>query len=351
MGDVMPGSEKIDESQDTRILKEFSEPDVVVGNLESPLVSRHPSKLNLNKIPLWSTVENIDFLRKFSFTHLCLNNNHAFDLFENGLSETITVLDQLNIKTFGLNYSLISQCDTLEKNGIRLGLFAVNWIQTQFNRHLFKDLKQIDIRKLKENADFLICFLHWGDDHNIFINKEQQKTARQLIDKGVDLVVGHHPHVPQGYENYKGKYIFYSLGNFIFTPKEHYDYLPYKVRYEDLRENVLFQRLECKIGLYAKIIFDKQQYKVVEVKPTYREHTLPAPLPENLFSFYEDLRRRMNDQVARSHYAKNEAEKKRVLRSYTLPLILKHPIYWPILAKKIRFKKIIHFIKPSKFLY
>lgn len=347
VGDVMPGAEIIDEPLVIPILKDFQKSDIVLGNLESPIVSQPPSKVNLNKIPLWTTAENTDVLKRFRFTHLSLNNNHTFDLFEDGLDETITVLDQLNIKAFGLNYSTISQYDTLEKNGIRLGIFAINWVQTQFNGRLFKDLEEINVGKLKENLDFLICSLHWGDDHNVFINREQQETARLLIDRGIDLIIGHHPHVPQGYEIYRDRYIFYSLGNFICTPKESYDYLPYQIRYDDERENVLFQRLECKIGLYIKIIFNKKNYNVLEIKPIYRKDTLPVPLPKHLFSFYEDLRERMNDQVTQSQYKKNEAEKKRILISYTLPLILNHPVYWPILFRKVSFQKLIQFIKLS----
>jgi len=185
VGDVMPGAEKINESPALDILKDFSESDLVIGNLESPIVSSCSSTVNLNKIPLWSTSQNIDVIKKFCFTHLCLNNNHTFDLFEKSLDETIEILNESKIKGFGLSYDRISQFDTIENNGIRLGVFAVNWIQAEFTSHLFKELKEIDIANLKDNLDFLVCFIHWGDDHNIFINREQQETARSLIDQGV----------------------------------------------------------------------------------------------------------------------------------------------------------------------
>ena len=344
----MPGAGTINENPDMSILRNFSESDVVVGNLESALAHHPPSKLNLRKIPLWSTAEHIHVLEKFCFTHFCLNNNHSFDLFEKGLNETIKNLTQSNIKSFGLNYDGISQFETVVQNGITLGLFAVNWVQPQFNAHLFKTLNEIDVGALRQNLDFLICFLHWGDDHNIFINGEQQGTARRLIDQGVDLIIGSHPHVPQGWEIYKGKYIFYSLGNFIFTPKESYDYLPYHIRYDNHRENILFQRIECKIGLSIKIIFNKQRYDVVEVKPLYRKHTLPVPLPKQFSSFYEDLRDKMNDQVTNLKYEMNQDEKRRILISYTLPLIVRHPIYWPIFLKKLNLKKLIQLTRPDR---
>lgn len=344
-GDVMLGAKKIDEIPDADILYDFGKADLIVGNLESPIVRHVSSRPNLNKIPLWSDAGNVDLLKHYGFTHFSLNNNHTMDLFEDGLEETVGILGGANIQCFGLNYNGISQYECFVKNGIKLGLLAVNWVETRFNKHLFHDLETLNIRKFKATSDFLIVLLHWGDDHNIFINRDQQETARRLIDEGVDLIIGHHPHVPQGYEIYKGKHIFYSLGNFIFTPREEYSHLPYAVRYENQREDILFQRLECKTGLYVRIVFNKASYSVVEVKPVYREHTLPAPLPGHLLLFYEELLRKMNEQVSRSDYCQNEAERKRILTSYTLPLIFKHPLYWPIFFKKIGLRKVVSFLK------
>jgi hypothetical protein len=75
---------------------------------------------------------------------------------------------------------------------------------------------QEELNKIS-NADFKIAYIHWGNE---FIDRpyvDQKKFARWLIDMGFDLVVGLHPHVLQGYEMYKDKYIFYSLGNFVFN--------------------------------------------------------------------------------------------------------------------------------------
>ena len=158
VGDVMPGAARLNESPDLGILKDFSESDIVLGNLESPLVAQPPLKVNVKKIPLWTAAENSDVLKNFHFTHFNINNNHIFDLFEKGLDETINILNELDIKAFGLNYGVISQFRIIEKNHLALGVFAVNWVQPQFNGHLFKDLKDIDVKKIKKNVDFLICF-------------------------------------------------------------------------------------------------------------------------------------------------------------------------------------------------
>ena len=346
VGDVMPGSRRVGEPWPEPIADWFGTADVVIGNLESPIVSDRPRDVNKDKIPLWSTAENVGILQHFGFTHLNLNNNHTFDLYEGGLKETIHHLRDTDIEPFGIDWGGLSQVTIIERDGIKVGVITANWVERQFARSLSRDLREFDIPGIRKSADVLVCSIHWGDDHNIFVNRDQQETAHALIDQGVDLVIGHHPHVPQGYEIYKGKYIFYSLGNFIFTPKEEYDNLPYAVRFEDQRENILFLRRECKIGLVVKVRFDRGGgCTVEEVMPVFRAETLPAPVPDNLVAFCDTLMATMNDQVGRCDYGQNDAERKRILSSYTLPLILSRPWYWPIFFKKVGLQKVLWFAK------
>lgn len=347
-GDIMPGARVIEEKPDPGLLEEFGQADLVVGNLECPMVSSAPKAMDTRKIPLWSDARNVRMLGSFGFTHVGLNNNHIFDLFEAGLDETTKLLDGRGIRGFGIDYEGLSQYCRVSVNGITLGMAAVNWVETGFSGHLSKDLAGLDVGSLKKDCDFLIMSLHWGDDHNTFINGDQQEAGRRLIDQGVDLIIGHHPHVPQGYEVYKGKHIFYSLGNFIFTPREEYESLPYDICYEDQRENVLFQRPECKVGMYARVIFSKTGYSLAKVRPVYRQGTLPAALPRRHQLFFDRLLERMNDQVARSVYELNEAERRKILTRYTLPLILTHPVYWPMFFRKASVRKAFRFINQAR---
>ncbi len=347
-GDVMPGAKVVTASPDPKLLGRFREADLVVGNLECPVVSEPPAAMDTRKIPLWADAANLPILRSFGFTHVSLNNNHIFDLFEEGLDETLGLLDNAGIRSFGIDYGTLSQYRRVSVKGITLGMAAVNWVERQFCGHLSRDIGDLDIGFLKKDCDFLIMFLHWGDDHNIFINRDQQEAARRLIDGGVDLVIGHHPHVTQGCEVYRGKHIFYSLGNFIFTPREEYGSLPYSIRYEDCRENVLFQRPECKIGMYVTVVFDRTGYRVTGVSPVYREETLPAALPDPLVPFFDDMLERMNGQVRGSAYELNEAGRRMILTRYTLPLILTHPLYWPVFFKKLRVGKAVGFVKQGR---
>ncbi len=347
-GDIMPGARVIDETPDLGLLGQFRRADLVVGNLECPMASSPPKAMDTRKIPLWSDARNMRMLGNFGFTHVGLNNNHIFDLFEAGLDETAGLLDDREIRGFGIDYKGLSQYCRASVNGITLGMTAVNWVETGYSGHLFKDLATLDVRSLRKDCDFLIMFLHWGDDHNIFINRDQQEAGRRLIDEGADLIIGHHPHVPQGYEVYRDKYIFYSLGNFIFTPREEYESLPYNIGYEDCRENVLFQRQECKIGMYVRVVFNEKDYSIVRIGPVYREGTLPAALPVHLRSFFDGMMERMNNQVARSAYELNEAERRKILARYTLPLILTHPTYWPMFFRKASARKAFRFINQAR---
>jgi len=347
-GDIMPGARVMEETPDPGLQAQFREADLVVGNLECPFVSAPPKAMDLRKIPLWSNAVNARVLDSFSFTHVGLNNNHIFDLFEPGLDETMRFLNDRRVRGFGIEYKGLSQYCRTTMHGVTLGMAAVNWVEARFSGHLFKDLAALDIGSFKKECDFLVMFLHWGDDHNIFVNRDQQEAGRWLIDQGADLVIGHHPHVPQGYEVYKGKYIFYSLGNFIFTSREEYEDLPYDIRYEDGRENVLFQRAECKIGLYVRVLFDGASYRVVDIRPVYRTGTLPAALPGELQSFFDELMERMNDQVRQSIYEWNETERRKILARYTLPFILKHPVFWPVFFKKASIEKVSGFVSRGR---
>ena len=348
VGDVMPGAIKINGPVQDYIMDSWTSADIVLGNLESPLVNQAPYRVNENKISLWSNAQNIDILKLFRFSHFCLNNNHIFDLYANGLDSTVSILRDAGINGFGINYGPISQIDTVEVRGIKIGMVAFNWVQSDFTQHLATAIDNFNFSYYKKNMDFLVCFLHWGDDHNIYINQDQQLAARKLIDQGVDIIIGAHPHVPQGWEVYKNKYIFYSLGNFIFTPKETYDHLLYEIKYADERENILFQRTECKIGLYVKMRFSTHGYKIIDIGPTYREHTLPCDLPHELETFYTQMLATMNSQIKTSNYQLNESYKKKILLKYTLPLIIRNPYYWPIFFEKFSLKKSLSLIRGNR---
>ena len=108
------------------------------------------------------------------------------------------------------------------------------------------------IKRAKEfyKADFVVVFPHWGWEHEKIASKEQQRVAHLMIESGADIVVGGHPHVTQNIETYKNKYIFYSLGNFIFNGFEGIDATTGWALELDLNQNlsVKWQLHEAKLN-------------------------------------------------------------------------------------------------------
>ena len=104
--------------------------------------------------------------------------------------------------------------DILEVNGVKVGLTGIY----ELAEHLDKQEEvRTNIAALKEaGAQVIIVNFHWGIEKEYLPNDTQKTLAHLAIDEGADLVIGHHPHVLQGIERYKGKYIAYSLGNFSF---------------------------------------------------------------------------------------------------------------------------------------
>lgn len=136
-------------------------------------------------------------------------NNHSADYGEQSRTDTIKTLEDAGIATFGYE-----QVQILEINGIKVGLTGIYELAEHLEK---KQQVKENIAALKEaGAQLIIVNFHWGIEREYVPNDTQKALARLAVDQGADLVIGHHPHVLQGVEKYKGKYIAYSLGNFCF---------------------------------------------------------------------------------------------------------------------------------------
>jgi poly-gamma-glutamate synthesis protein (capsule biosynthesis protein) len=163
--------------------------------------------------------EVAEALRKANINIVNLANNHIFDYGKIAFEDTLKNLEKNNIKYFGNSYEPL----IIEKEGIKIGFLGFS----DFLKHLEVREEKIGIavvnnnlgeiiKKAKEKVDILIVSFHWGEEYKKIANERQRKLAKIAIDSGADLVIGHHPHVIQNIEKYKNKFIFYSLGNFIF---------------------------------------------------------------------------------------------------------------------------------------
>lgn len=159
-----------------------------------------------------------------------LANNHMLDFGRSPLTETLETLDAAGIAHVGAGEDLeeAKALKTFEIQGKTLGFLGASrvipeasWNASKYGSGVFTtyDAAQLveEIGKAKESCDFVAVLVHWGIERNTFPEDYQKTLARQYIDAGADAVIGSHPHVLQGIEYYKGKPIFYSLGNFIFN--------------------------------------------------------------------------------------------------------------------------------------
>jgi poly-gamma-glutamate capsule biosynthesis protein CapA/YwtB (metallophosphatase superfamily) len=158
-----------------------------------------------------------------------LANNHSLDYGTGAFVDMIGHLQQTGIASFGggKNLAEAHKPVIVEKNGFRIALLGYDEF---FPRHFEADIDRpgvawsedeqvvFDIKKAKADpsVDFVIPMMHWGFEHEAIANSRQRFLARLMIDAGADAVIGGHPHVTQDVEEYKGKPIIYSLGNFVF---------------------------------------------------------------------------------------------------------------------------------------
>ncbi|MEK4029466.1 MULTISPECIES: CapA family protein [Bacillaceae] len=138
-----------------------------------------------------------------------LANNHIHDYLQKGYDDTIETLKKQKIGYFGYDNKYLT-----EVKGIKVGALGYEgWNDTpELRETVAKDIKELK----KKGAEIVLVHYHWGIERS-YVPEESQKTlARYTVDSGADLILGHHPHVVQGIEEYNGKFIVYSLGNFMF---------------------------------------------------------------------------------------------------------------------------------------
>jgi poly-gamma-glutamate synthesis protein (capsule biosynthesis protein) len=148
----------------------------------------------------------VNILNEGSVEMVNISNNHIKDYLDKGFSDTLDILDEAGILYCGEGHVAY-----YEAKGIIIACLGyLGW-----NASITDKIKK-DLSAAAEKSDILIVSFHWGSEYSYYPDAAQKKLARFCIDNGADIVVGHHPHVIQGIENYKDGYIVYSLGNFCF---------------------------------------------------------------------------------------------------------------------------------------
>lgn len=204
----------------------FSSVDFSFGNFESPIdgtdFAGKSGELTFN-----TPVSHIEGLVKNKFFVLSLANNHSLDRGEKAVISTKKTLQEKNIHTTGTGANLDEAWTPAYAtyNDITIAFIAVSYAsyndngkrKNEFIARMDDEIRLKNaIEAAKKNADYVIVSMHAGVEYKRNPNQMQQAFARKSIDLGADMIIGAHPHWIQTIEEYKGKMIFYSLGNFIF---------------------------------------------------------------------------------------------------------------------------------------
>lgn len=198
----------------------------VVVNLESPLtVATSPAD---KSIVLKASPDQVRLLSNAGVTVVTLANNHTFDFGLEGFRETIGVLEEAGISHAGAgeNEDEATRPVLIDRDGLSVAVVAFSKYSGEATpaasgseygqaSYLVSDLEDA-VNRASDEADLVVVTLHFGREYFLEPVRQQREVARRAVDAGADVVIGHHPHVAQPVEIYRGVPIFYSLGNLVF---------------------------------------------------------------------------------------------------------------------------------------
>lgn len=211
-GDTMLGRSVNYEAQDqerfypfAEVKEEIESVDIAVTNLESPLLRNCP--LTNAGMQFCGDCDWASTLSSIGFDVSIISNNHIKDWGEEGYLETVHCLEKQGIGVVGEGHTVVKLV-----NKVNYGFLGYNAVWESVS----KDVLKRDIRKMRESADVVFVYFHWGEEYTAEPNEYQVLMAREAIENGADMVFGSHPHWIQSFDVYQDVPIFYSLGNFVF---------------------------------------------------------------------------------------------------------------------------------------
>lgn len=210
-----------------RMLPYFSGAQIIFGNVEGPLTDRGTPEQDKTFVFRSPPAKVGAALRAAGFNIVSLANNHTLDYGADGLLQTIEVLNEAGILHTGAGADLMAarQPGLIPVKGLKVAFLAYsmtlpetffagpNKAGTAFGHEAHVRADILDARK---QADIVLVSFHWGQEGKTTLRDYQTRLGRAAIDAGASAVIGHHPHILQGIEQYKNGIILYSLGNFTF---------------------------------------------------------------------------------------------------------------------------------------
>jgi len=196
--------------------------DILCANLEGIISPRNENEAGIRSAIFWGDPSCAEALKEAGFNCLFLANNHTIQHGRDALDRTCRTLERSDIRWSG--YDPEAACSSkpalFTVNGIKVGLSAYCETQqylldTPILPPIDPERIRMDIKDLRAGCDIVVVSLHWGEEFILYPSPNQVRMARELIDSGAHLVLGHHSHTLQPFERYKNGLIAYSLGSFV----------------------------------------------------------------------------------------------------------------------------------------
>lgn len=210
---------------DQDLFSTLKQADYIITNFENIIGKYRVVRQDKGSL-LYCTLKTFNsYIKLFPNSIFCLGNNHINDFGEIGFKETVRILKSNKIRYYGAGLLEEAKTPLVIEDKVILLSFSTDefFVNSKIASKDGLGCCQYDINEIKDiidkldlNNKILIITLHWGYEHIIIPSPEQVDLAHQLIELGADLIIGGHPHIIQIYENYRNKYIFYSLGNYFF---------------------------------------------------------------------------------------------------------------------------------------
>ena len=183
----------------------FDESDLTIANLEGTFTESN-NKAD-KKFTFKAPPHYVNILTEGGIDAVTIANNHIYDYGYDGYQDTLNALEGTGVDYFGYDHIW-----TTEVNGEKLAFLGYEG----WNGSINYDTIANTIGELKDDGYTVIINFHWGVERDYYPQGHQEDLARHCIDSGASIIIGHHPHVLQGVENYNDGIIAYSLGNFCF---------------------------------------------------------------------------------------------------------------------------------------
>ena len=238
----------------------FQSSDLVVANLECPatkIVQPNFKRYIFRAEPEWLAA-----LKAHGITHLNLANNHSIDQGRAGLTDTKRNIEQAGMVPVGAGQNMQEAAQPVLLasaprkvwllTSLRLPLENFSYlpdkpcVSQESNDSLLAKVQRL---KTADPDCIVLVSLHWGGEHTLQPVPQQRHEARALIDAGADALICHHTHTLQTIEQYKGRPIYYSIGNFIFDQKRPLNSRACMVKVTITRESSLFETIPIEITL------------------------------------------------------------------------------------------------------